>query len=357
MIPQAGRMPEVLQESDNTILIHCIYNFCLHRPSSGVNVWSLSSDTFSNPSYKPHLNGRKSDMANENRKTLVCGAVAPVVRLPTNDIRRPERRCHDDFNQALPASTSTTELGNNQLTTTSRAKQRANSITQPRNIIVNIPRLSSLNDSIDMERSSTRSLSTPGGRSGGGHPNSTTQEARARFQQRQLSEVQARPTHIRQVNSSLTSTSPPYASSRHTSPKQHAAKYDEAFDANHTLIRERQGEGMDNRHYRSFEQYHSVSAETGKGPQYYRQAMSQPTGTPHYGSRFSNQSRNGGLVARRQGEWQSWVEVRVRVFGLTSDITTADLWYCFSKEGSITTIEIFEDTAGNRNGKACIRFR
>ena len=74
-------------------------------------------------------------------------------------------------------------------------------------------------------------------------------------------------------------------------------------------------------------------------------------------SRATDQRAGRGPVARRWEDWASWPEVRVKIFGLTADITTSDLWRCFSKEGKLVTIELFEDSRGTRDGKGQVRFR
>ena len=74
-------------------------------------------------------------------------------------------------------------------------------------------------------------------------------------------------------------------------------------------------------------------------------------------SRATDQRAGRGPIARRWENWASWPEVRVKIFGLTADITTSDLWKCFSKEGKVVTIELFEDSRGTRDGKGQVRFR
>lgn len=70
----------------------------------------------------------------------------------------------------------------------------------------------------------------------------------------------------------------------------------------------------------------------------------------------SQQQPNDSIV-RRQGGWCSWIELRVKIFGLPATVTTLDLWQCFSKEGTIDAIEIFENSQGAREGKASVRYR
>ena len=70
-----------------------------------------------------------------------------------------------------------------------------------------------------------------------------------------------------------------------------------------------------------------------------------------------HQHQIAGPLVRRYNDWTTWVELGVKVYGLPSNVTTRDLWTNFSREGSIATIQLFEDFKGNRDGKAQIRFR
>lgn len=72
---------------------------------------------------------------------------------------------------------------------------------------------------------------------------------------------------------------------------------------------------------------------------------------------YSLSYRQDGAVARRQDDWSTWIELRVKIYGLPANVSTLDIWKCFSKEGSIAAIDIFEDRNGNRDGKAAVRFR
>ena len=64
-----------------------------------------------------------------------------------------------------------------------------------------------------------------------------------------------------------------------------------------------------------------------------------------------------GNLTRRQGDWTTWDEVRVKIFGLTPAVTTQDLWRAFNSKGFLFKIEIFEDSRGARDGKAQLWFR
>ncbi|KAL8939332.1 MAG: hypothetical protein Q9216_003425 [Gyalolechia sp. 2 TL-2023] len=61
-------------------------------------------------------------------------------------------------------------------------------------------------------------------------------------------------------------------------------------------------------------------------------------------------------VARRDDDWRTWVELRLKVAGLPLDITTQELWASFSRYGSVNQIEIMEDRRGTRDGVARVIF-
>lgn len=55
--------------------------------------------------------------------------------------------------------------------------------------------------------------------------------------------------------------------------------------------------------------------------------------------------------------WTSWQELTVRIHGLPATATTRDIYRCFSKQGKIVQIELFENTRGERDGNAIVKFR
>ncbi|KAL4991514.1 RNA dependent RNA polymerase-domain-containing protein [Aspergillus falconensis] len=55
--------------------------------------------------------------------------------------------------------------------------------------------------------------------------------------------------------------------------------------------------------------------------------------------------------------WRNWESVAVYLTNVTAEVSTLDLWRAFKDEGSIRSIDIFEDSHGNRTTKAKIRFR
>lgn len=64
-----------------------------------------------------------------------------------------------------------------------------------------------------------------------------------------------------------------------------------------------------------------------------------------------------GTALHSNEDWRNWVELGVKVFDLPSDTTTGDLWKRFSQEGTVVYIDIYENTKGQPDGKACVRFR
>ncbi|KAL8679212.1 MAG: hypothetical protein Q9186_004509 [Xanthomendoza sp. 1 TL-2023] len=57
-------------------------------------------------------------------------------------------------------------------------------------------------------------------------------------------------------------------------------------------------------------------------------------------------------VFRREDDWTTRPELRFKVSGLPKDITTHALWASFSCHGTVSHVEIFEDTKGARDGSA-----
>ncbi|KAL9590648.1 MAG: hypothetical protein Q9203_000573 [Teloschistes exilis] len=71
---------------------------------------------------------------------------------------------------------------------------------------------------------------------------------------------------------------------------------------------------------------------------------------------FPPKTKPSGPIARRDHDWKSWVELRVRVAGVPSDISTGELWVCFSRYGQCTQIEIMENSRGVREGIAKVTY-
>lgn len=62
-------------------------------------------------------------------------------------------------------------------------------------------------------------------------------------------------------------------------------------------------------------------------------------------------------VVRREDDWTTRPELRLRVLGLPPDISTRALWDSFSPHGAVSQIEIFEDSRGLRDGSAKVIFK
>ncbi|KAL8972119.1 MAG: hypothetical protein Q9183_000713 [Haloplaca sp. 2 TL-2023] len=91
-------------------------------------------------------------------------------------------------------------------------------------------------------------------------------------------------------------------------------------------------------------------AETFKKPAL--DAMIRPVSTM-----FPARDRPQGPIARRDDDWKTWLELRLKVVGVPPDITTHELWTCFSRYGTVSQVEIMENSKGIRDGVARITFR
>ena len=79
---------------------------------------------------------------------------------------------------------------------------------------------------------------------------------------------------------------------------------------------------------------------------------------PKMNGRPGRGSRLGQIpTSRREDDWRNWIEVRLRIIGLPQNITTQEIWSCFSRYGSLASIKIFENSRGHRDGKAIVTFR
>jgi RNA-dependent RNA polymerase len=55
--------------------------------------------------------------------------------------------------------------------------------------------------------------------------------------------------------------------------------------------------------------------------------------------------------------WRAWESVAVNLTNVTAEVRTLDLWRAFKDEGNVRSIDIFEDSHGNRTTRAKIRSR
>ncbi|KAL3471302.1 RNA dependent RNA polymerase-domain-containing protein [Aspergillus californicus] len=63
------------------------------------------------------------------------------------------------------------------------------------------------------------------------------------------------------------------------------------------------------------------------------------------------------LPAQVLPPWKSWASVVIIICDVSLDTSTLDLWRAFKNEGNVFSIDIIEDSNGNRTSKAKIRFR
>ena len=76
---------------------------------------------------------------------------------------------------------------------------------------------------------------------------------------------------------------------------------------------------------------------------------------PCYSQRPSNQA--GAYRRPNHNDWNRWAELSVKVFDLPPTTTTRDLYQCFSREGNVVMIELYENARGEREGKGVVRFK
>ncbi|KAL3436741.1 RNA dependent RNA polymerase-domain-containing protein [Aspergillus tetrazonus] len=55
--------------------------------------------------------------------------------------------------------------------------------------------------------------------------------------------------------------------------------------------------------------------------------------------------------------WRAWESIAVNLSNVATEVRTLDLWRAFKDEGNVRSIDIFEDSHGNRTTRATIRFR
>jgi len=178
------------------------------------------------------------------------------------------------------------------------------------------------------------------GSSGRGDPrNVVMHESRAGFEQTQLAGEGAQITVTNNIYSTVTSPDP-------KEPSRNRALSSQSWN---DFASKTSGQPLD--------RTPSRSPRKDAGNQELTRNMTRHTLPPAHRPRATYQRSSGGPIARRWDDWASWPEVQVKIFGLTANITTSDLWRCFSKEGTIVTIELFEDSTGARDGKALVRFR
>ena len=98
--------------------------------------------------------------------------------------------------------------------------------------------------------------------------------------------------------------------------------------------------------------HHTLNLLALDSPSKYKRSHSRPHHNQDYVVRPAF-----GFSRRVQDDWTKWVELGLKISGLPPSTTTRDLYRCFSKEGNIVLIELYENTRSEREGTACVRFR
>ena len=288
-----------------------------------------------------------------------------AVRLPNTDERLPlEKRASD-----LEAVDAATESGQQSLFTPPLSSSSSSSSLEYHHPTV----LSSSNNHGQDVNEPLRDLSPQGSRGHGDPRNEGIKAAKLRYQQKKLATQQAaEAAHkasegVLQANiaTSLESGSPPSrmdsfsstSSAREAGPQpvvrlpqqpsfvphrmeSNSSNPSSSFVSQHPLPNERvnavpnpllsYGRSNDNSYRRS-------------PPQQF------------HGQYPSNQA--GGYRRSNHNDWTQWVELGVKIFDLPPVTTTRDLYKGFSQEGNVVVIQLYENSRGERDGTAVVRFR
>lgn len=91
-----------------------------------------------------------------------------------------------------------------------------------------------------------------------------------------------------------------------------------------------------------------------------RSNRSRDFGRPGQGT--SRQPQNSSRLQQQPAQlllapWTFWDTVAVNLFNLPREINTRILWQAFSSEGYVSSIDLFEDSHGNKDSRGKIRFR
>ena len=98
--------------------------------------------------------------------------------------------------------------------------------------------------------------------------------------------------------------------------------------------------------------HHPFKVPAPKFPSNFKHSHSRPRGNQDHVMRPAL-----SFSRRVEDDWTKWVELGLRISGLPPSATTRDLYRCFSEEGNIVLIELYENTRNERQGTACVRFR
>ena len=98
--------------------------------------------------------------------------------------------------------------------------------------------------------------------------------------------------------------------------------------------------------------HHTFKAPALDSSSNYKHSRSRP---PHNQNHVKRPAF--GFNRKVQDDWTKWVELGLKISGLPPSTTTRDLYRCFSKEGNVVLIELYENTRSEREGTACVRFR
>lgn len=74
----------------------------------------------------------------------------------------------------------------------------------------------------------------------------------------------------------------------------------------------------------------------------------------------SSSTSHGSMTARAAqiyAPWSTWESLSLIISGLPFEVNTFTVWKSFERFGSVEWVELFENSAGRRDGKGKVRFR
>jgi len=294
----------------------------------------------------------------------------PAVLFPGSDNRQPrEKRAKD-----LDAASNSDQ--NSSFTPPSSSHSSSSSSSRPR-AKVKIPATDLYQD---VKKPSTNSFLLVTQGSENPH-NESFQAAKLRFQQEKLAGQQAPQRNKEEAESEQ---KPGNIASTFSKPTLFTSKANESVDtmcSNSGTSEARRTGPQPTVRLSQQSATNSIVMEDGRGksassfasrPGNRRErAISRNASTPHnspmngidrpfYPSstgQFTYSKGSNGPTRNGHEDWRSWVELGIRIFDLPASTTTRDLYKRFSQEGTVVYIELYENTKGQPDGKACVRFR
>ncbi|RJE21572.1 RNA polymerase [Aspergillus sclerotialis] len=80
-----------------------------------------------------------------------------------------------------------------------------------------------------------------------------------------------------------------------------------------------------------------------------------PGGLPNRG-RGGNSTASTSRPAPMASTWEQWESVGVKLGNVPGEVNSLTIWHAFSREGTVSSVELYEDSQGRRDGKGKVWF-